>query len=100
MAGEGDTVGEDAVRAEVDIVRDVGVGHEEIFIADGGDHATAGGAAMDCDKLANFVAGADVGFGAFAVIFEVLGGDADGRVGVEDILFADGGGAFDVDVGF
>src|SRR6185369_4427985 len=46
------------------------------------------------------VAVSDVGFGALALVFEVLRGHTSSAVGEEDIVFADEGGAFQVVIGY
>ena len=43
-----------------------------------GDQAAALGAAMDGDEFADAVAVADAGFGALALVFQILRGHADG----------------------
>ena len=99
VAGEGDAVGQDDVIADADVVGDVGVGHEQVVAADGGEQAAALGAAMDGDEFADAVAVADAGLGALAFVLEVLRGHADGAVRKEDIVLADRGGAFQVVIG-
>src|SRR5437899_8873174 len=77
----------------------VDVGHQQIVVANARDQAAAFGAAMNGDKFADAVAGADARFGALALIFQVLRSYADGCVRIENILLADPGGSFGVDVG-
>ena len=99
VAGEGDAVGQDDVIADADVVGDVGVGHQQVVAADGGEQSSALGAAMDGDEFADAVAVADAGLGALAFVLQVLGGHAGGAVREEDIVFADAGGAFEVVIG-
>ena len=54
---------------------------------------------MDGDEFPDEVAVTDVCFGSLALILEVLWSDADGGIGREGVVLADGDGAFDVDVG-
>ena len=51
-SGEGDAVGHDDVIADVHVVGDVGVGHEQVVAADDGEQSSALGAAMDGDEFA------------------------------------------------
>ena len=81
VAGEGHGVGKHGVTADSDVVGHVDIGHQEIVVADGGDHSAAFGAAVDSDEFADLVAMADSGLGTLAVILQILRRDADGRVG-------------------
>ncbi len=99
VAGERHAVAQNDVIADAAIVRHVGVGHQQVVAADAGDQAAARGAAVDGDELADAVAVADARLGALAFIFQILRGHADGAVREEDVVFADPGGAFQVDVG-
>ena len=47
VPGERGAVGEDHAVAHLAVVRDVGVGHEQVVVADAGDAAALGGAAVD-----------------------------------------------------
>ena len=47
VAGQRRRVGEDDPAADVGVVSDVGVGHEQVVVADPRDPAAAGGAAAD-----------------------------------------------------
>ena len=64
-----------------------------------GDQSPALGAAMNSDELADFVPVPDVRFGWLPLVFQILRGDADGGVRIENIVVADFGYAFEVDVG-
>src|SRR6266850_784495 len=77
----------------------VDVGHQQIVVANARDQAAAFGAAMDRDKFANAVAGANARFCALALIFQILRSYAYGCVRIENILLADPGGSFGVDIG-
>src|ERR1035437_4326322 len=99
VAGEGDAVGHNDVIADQRVVGDVGVGHEQVVAADGGDQSPALCAAMDGDEFADAVAVANAGLGALALVLEVLRGHAGGAVGEEEVVLADRGGAFEVVIG-
>src|ERR1039457_1724726 len=99
VAGEGDAVGHDDVVADAHVVGDVGVCHEQVVAADGGDQSPTLGSAMNGDELTDAVAVADAGLGALALVLEVLRGHAGGAVGEEEVVLADPGGAFDVVIG-
>src|SRR5205814_9867590 len=85
--------------AHLYIVGDVDIRHQQIVVADAGQHASAFGAAMDGHELADSVAAADARCGSFALVLQVLRRHADRAVGVKNIIFADCGGAFQVYVG-
>ena len=55
VTGELRAVGDDVVAAEPAIVADVAVVHQQVLIADAGDHAAAGGAGVERGELANDV---------------------------------------------
>ena len=76
------------------------VRHEQIVIADGGEHPTAFGAAVDCGKFADLIAVSDAGLGTLAVVLQILGCDADGGVGIELVVVADRERALQHDAGF
>src|SRR4029079_8536609 len=86
MARKPHAVAQDHVVTDADVVSDVGVDHQQVVIADAGDQAAALGAAMDRDKLANAVAVPDPGFGALALILQVLRGNPDGAVWEKDVI--------------
>src|SRR5262249_32728863 len=71
------------------IVSYVNVGHQQIVVADGSEHAAAFGAAMDGARFADFVSAADFRAGTLAVILQILGRDSDGRIWVEDVVLTD-----------
>ncbi len=68
---------------------DVGVGHEQIVAADPGHATPLGGTAVDGAELPELVAVADLQPHLLAVELEVLGIEADGRLGVDAVLPAD-----------
>jgi len=77
-----------AVAANLNIVGDMQLHHQQVFIADGGDHAPALSSAVDGHEFANFVAVSDAGAGALAAIFQILGRESDARIRKEYIVFA------------
>ena len=84
--------------ADVAVVRDVRVGHEEVVRADRRDAAAADRAAVDGDELAEDVVVADAQLGPLALELQVLRLGADRRLSEEAIALADGRGAFDAHV--
>src|SRR4051812_47444829 len=98
MAGEGDTVGEDRMVANDDVVRDVYVGHEQIAIADRGKQAAALRAAMNRHEFADRVAMTDTGFRSLAAIFLVLRRDTAGTIRIKRIPTRNRERAFEEDV--
>src|SRR4029077_4761501 len=82
----------------VHVVRYVDVSHQQIVVADGRQHAAALGAPMDGDEFADFIAAADAGGGALAVILEILRREADRGIGEKKIVLADFDGSFHHDV--
>jgi hypothetical protein len=62
-------VGEDAMIADQTIVRDVGVGHQKIIIADGGFETILYGTAMNGDAFANHIVIADHQASVLALVF-------------------------------
>src|SRR6204780_2606269 len=58
---------EDRAIAHLRVMRDVHVGHQQIVVADAGQHAASLGAAMDGDEFPELVAPSDSGFGSLAV---------------------------------
>ena len=92
-------MGEDGVGADMTVMGDVRVGLKQVVVAESGDPAAALRAAVNGDEFPDEIAVADVCFGSFAVIFEILWSDADGGIGREGVVRADSDGAFDVDVG-
>ena len=55
-------------------MRDVRLGHEQTIVADLRQHAAAGSAAMDGDKLSDVIAPADARFRRLALYFRSWGG--------------------------
>src|ERR1019366_2704037 len=78
---------------------DVGVGHQQVAAADGGEQSATLGSAMDGDEFADAVAVADAGLGALALVLQVLRRHAGGAVGEEEVILAHPGGAFEVVIG-
>ena len=74
--------------ADMAIMCDVHVGHQKIVISDGGQHSSAFSAAMDRCELAHAIPIANAGCRSLAVILQVLGRHADGRVWKEDVVLA------------
>src|SRR5690348_13975472 len=88
-------VGHDDAVADETVVRDVRLGHDQAVVADAREHAAAGGAAMNGDKLANLVAGADARFGWLTFVLEILRREADRDEGKNVCLSADGSATVD-----
>src|SRR5205823_8025930 len=86
---------ENRVRTDMAIVRDVRVGHEEVFVANRRLPATTGGAAVDGDEFAEEVVVADGQLGVLALVLEVLWRTADRSVAVKLVALADRSGSFD-----
>src|SRR5258708_3826356 len=98
MSAERHAVREYGVISDLHIVRNVGVGHQEIVIADSGDQPAAFRAAMNGDELSNLVAVSNACLGTFALIFQILRRDTHRCVWIEDVIFADNGYAFHIDM--
>jgi len=77
----------------------MGIGHNEIMIADDGDAVAAERAAMHADKLAENVIMADTEPGCFAFVFQVLGICAYRTVAEKAASFSNCRPALDGDVG-
>ena len=77
VTGEGSGVGEDTVIADDAIVADVGVGHDEAMTSDAGGAAAARGSARDGHAFADGVVVSHANGGGLALVFEILGRDAD-----------------------
>ena len=69
VAGECGGVCHDYLAAELAIVGDVGLCHQQIAVADPRHPAAARRAAMDGNEFANMIAFADLGPGRFAGVF-------------------------------
>src|SRR5581483_10762197 len=67
--------------------------------ADSRDQSASLGAAVNRHKFADAIAIADPGLCALALVLEVLGGHTNAAERIESVVFADPGGAFDVQVG-
>src|SRR5207248_521322 len=88
VAGQCGVVRENRVRTDMAIVRDVRVGHEEVFVANRRLPATTGGAAVDGDEFAEEVVVADGQLGVLALVLEVLWRTADRSVAVKLVALA------------
>ena len=77
MAAEGRSVGQNDVVADVAIVRDVGVSHDQYMASHASQAAALDGAAVDGDELANLVMVTDLEPSGFAGVGEVLRRHAD-----------------------
>ena len=95
VAGESRAIDENCVAADLAVVADVGVGHDQIVIAHAGDAAALHGAAADGAKFAKGVAVTDFERDALARIGEVLRIATDDGKGIQAIIFSEARGAFD-----
>ena len=98
VTSQGRGVGQNHVIADVAIVRDVGVGHDQRVAADPSQPAAFDGAAIDGDELADFVVIADFEARGLAGVGQVLRRHSDRAEGKESIVGADPVGPFDGDV--
>ncbi len=92
VSGKGGGIGENGVAADLTIVGDVRISHEQIAVADARDAAALHRAAIDGDVFVKDVGVADFEFGALAFVGEVLRIAANRAKGVEHIARADTGG--------
>src|ERR1039458_7746568 len=99
MTRQSHAVADDDVVADAYVVGHVGVGHQQVIAAYGGQQAAAFGAAMDGDEFANPVAVADARLRSLALVLEVLRRHAHGAVREENVVFADPRGALHIEVG-
>src|SRR4030095_8607001 len=83
----------DDFAADLAVMCDVGLSHEEIVVADPGHSAATRCAAVDSDKLADLISLSDLGRSRFASILQVLRRQADRYEGKDVCLFTDDGGA-------
>jgi hypothetical protein len=88
-------VAEDGVVADGAVVRDVGVGHQQVVVADAGHAAAARRAAMDGHELADHVAVADHHPRRLAAELQVLRHQADRGHREDFVVVADLGDAVD-----
>ena len=77
VAAEGRGVGQNDVVADVAIVRDVGISHNQYMASHASQTAALDGPAVDGDKLANLVMVTDLEPSRFAGVGEVLRRHAD-----------------------
>lgn len=90
VAGDHDIVGEDVVIADFDIVGEVGMGHEEVAVAND-SVAVCLGAAVDGDVFAEGVSMANEDPGLSGGIEgEILGKPADDGTVIDDVVFTHG----------
>ena len=99
MSGQGGVVGHHHSVAHHAVVGNVDVGHKQIVVADAGYAAAPFGAAVQGGKLADIVAVAHHEAGDLAVKLEVLGFAAHQGVGMDMVVPAQGGVAFDAGEG-
>src|SRR5208337_217793 len=91
-------VGHDDVAANLTIMCDVGIGHDQVVAADPGASPALYGAAIDGDKFTNGVMVADLQPRRFAGIADVLRRHANRGKREENVARADFRGTFDGDV--
>lgn len=91
MAGEHDVVGEDATGADLAIMTDVAIDHEQVAVTDAGDSPAQAGADVNGGAFPEDISAADDELRNFPAEFFILGDATDGAVGMEGIGFADGG---------
>src|SRR5260221_505990 len=72
VTGESGGVRHDHVVADLAIVGDMDLRHQQAVITDPGQTATAGGSAMHGDELPDIVSLADLNAGRFPPVFQVL----------------------------
>lgn len=98
MPGEHDVVGDDAAAANMGIVADVCIDHQQVSVANAGESASGFRADMDGDRFANDVFIADLQASGPATIFQILRRSSDNGEGMDDIVSPDGSVAFNDDV--
>ena len=98
VAGESDSVGNDGVVADDDVMGNVDVRHQKVVVTDGRDKAAALRTAVDGDKFADFITIADPGFGRLTLVFQVLRSYTAGAIRKENIVFTNSEFAFQEDV--
>ena len=81
MARECGCIGHDHAVADQAVVSNVGLGHDQAVVADFGEHAAAGSAAVNGDEFTYLVALADVRFGGLAFVLQILRRQSDGDRG-------------------
>src|SRR5206468_243344 len=96
VACESDAVAENHVVADPDIVRHVGIGHQQIVAPDAGDQSPTLGSAMNGYEFADPVSIADASLGALALILQVLRRHSNRTVREKNVVRADGGGPFEI----
>ncbi len=91
MAGQECAAGKGTMIADGDIMGDMGIGHDEVVVADSG-RLIVRSCAMNGDAFANQIALAD--YDACACLLgipgNILGGETKTGIGIEDIAFAQG----------
>ena len=63
--------------ADPDVMRDVGISHHQIVVADLGNQSATFGAAMNCHEFTDLVAISDACLGRLTLVLQILGRDAD-----------------------
>jgi hypothetical protein len=95
MSAQRGPVCHDDVAADLTIMGDVGVGHDEVVVADASARSTLDGAAVDGDKLANHVVIANFESRRLAGVGNILRRQSDGGEREEVVVVANFRGAFD-----
>src|ERR1700737_3705251 len=98
MPAERSRVRHNDVTANLAIVRNVGIGHDQVVVADPGASPALHRAAVDGDKLADYVMVADLQPCRFTRVGDVLRRQANRSKREETIVRANCRGAFDRDV--
>src|SRR5512133_173580 len=98
VARQGGAVGEDVLAAHVAVMGDVGPGHQEVVVAQGGEAAAALGPAVEGAALADHVPVAHHQAGRCALELQVLGTHAQGGVGIDVVVLAELGVGTDDDM--
>ena len=100
MSGDGDRIHKDDIIADLTIMRDMTVRHEQAVISDPRDAATAIGARLHGHIFADAVARADFQPCMLTFEFQILRIVTDGRKGIYDRLGSNRGIACHDDMGF
>ena len=95
MAGEGGVVGQDGVRAHLNVVRQMHIGHDPVVVTQAGDARVLDRAAVEGAELPDGVAVADVQGGGFAAVLHVLRRTAQHGVCMDAVVAADDRGPLD-----
>src|SRR5262245_40554087 len=98
VAADRGGLGHDDVVADVAIMRDVAIAHDQAVIADRGDRPAAHGAAMQRCVFTNDVVVADDELGWLALVGEILRGAAEADERKDGVVLAEFSVALDEDV--